>query len=65
MKFLDFLGKVLGGLWKFATNIITITLVSAIVIFGITIFMPENVETALEIFKKLLQIPWQTQNKGV
>lgn len=57
MKFLEFLGKVLGGLWKFTTNIITITLVSAIAIFVITIFMPENVETALEIFKKLLQIP--------
>lgn len=53
MKFLDLIAKVMGGLWKFVTNTFSICLVSAIAVFVIAIFMPDEVLQAIEIVKGL------------
>lgn len=37
--------------------VIFITFISVLATFFLTVFMPENVKIALEIFKNLLQIP--------
>ncbi len=57
MKFIEFIAKGIGCLWKFLSNIITISFIAVILLFGITVFIPQNVTNAIEIFKKLLQIP--------
>jgi hypothetical protein len=57
LTFLEFLTATIGGIWKFVSNIITIGFVAGIVIFIIAVFMPENMQNAIEIFKNLFQIP--------
>ena len=46
--------KAIGKLWKFATNTITICLIASIVLFGLSILMPDNALKAVEIIKGLI-----------
>lgn len=53
MKFLDLIAKAIGGLWKFVTTTFSLVLISAIAVFVIAIFMPDEVLQAIEIVKGL------------
>lgn len=56
MKFLEIIASAIGRVWSFATTIILISFISAIVFFGFTVFMPEQIINAVNIFKNLLKI---------
>lgn len=49
--------KILTMMVKFVLSIVFILLCSFLATFFLTVFMPENVLNAIEIFKNLLQIP--------
>lgn len=54
MKVLSALGLFICGLVKFCRNIFMISFLFVISIFILTVFMPENVLKAVEIFKNFL-----------
>ena len=58
MKIALFLLKTIRGLFY-------IGVISFIALFLISIFLPENVENAINIFKNLFQITWHLQINGV
>ena len=49
--------KILTALFNLLLFVIGIALISFVATFFLTIFMPENVQNAIQIFKNLLQIP--------
>lgn len=57
MKLLEILAKAIGTIWKFLSSTFTILLVFALIIFAFSIFIPENVQNSIEIFKNLFKIP--------
>lgn len=57
MKLLEILAKGIGVIWKFLSRTFTILLVFALIIFAFSIFIPENVQNSIEIFKNLFKIP--------
>lgn len=54
MKILSALGAFICGLVKFSKNIIMISFLFLISVFILTVFMPDNVLRAIEIFKNFL-----------
>lgn len=54
MKALETIAKVLKNLWKFLQVVILICLVSAVAVFILTIFMPDNVRQAIEIVRGII-----------
>ena len=57
MKFLSALANFLVEFVKLAKNVFVISFIAVLAVFFLTVFMPENVVSAIEIFKKLLKIP--------
>lgn len=53
MKFFSVLAGAISKIWKFCTSTITICLIAGLVLFCITIFMPDNTAKAIEIVTKL------------
>lgn len=53
MKIIELIAKGIGALFKFAFALVGITFLTAIVLFILTIFLPENVMFAVEIVKSL------------
>lgn len=49
--------KIFISLFKLIFFVVALFVVSIVVAFFLTVFFPENVLNALEIFKKLLKIP--------
>lgn len=54
MKFIEILAKGIGKIWNFCTSTITIALLSVVVLFVLTVIMPENMLNAIEIVKGLI-----------
>ena len=54
MKFLEIISGAIGKVWSFITTLILITFLSALVFFGLTVFMPEQVLNAIEIVTNLI-----------
>lgn len=54
MKLIDIISGAIGKVWSFITTIILITFLSALVFFGLTVFMPEQVLGAIEIVTNLI-----------
>lgn len=52
-----FIMKIFISLFKLIFFVVTLFVVSIVVTFFLTVFFPENVLNALEIFKNLLKIP--------
>lgn len=57
MKFLSFVGKLFVGVFDLCKRMVFISFLFAISVFILAVFMPENVQAAVNIFKNLLQIP--------
>lgn len=57
MKLLNCMLDFVVGLVKFCRNVFMILFFFLITIVILTIVMPNNVQTAIEIFKNLLKIP--------
>ena len=57
MKLLNCMLDFVVGIVKFCRNIFMISFLFLIAIVILTIVMPNNVQTAIEIFKNLLKIP--------
>lgn len=57
MKFINGIAGIFSRIFKVILNIFYILFLSVLAIFFITIFMPDNVVNAIEIFKNLLKIP--------
>jgi predicted MFS family arabinose efflux permease len=57
MKFLGIMGKVIVAIWKFATTIFTICIVGLIVVFALSIIMPDNITKAIESIKLIVYLP--------
>lgn len=55
MRVFEIIASGIGKVWSFATSIVTICLVGGIAVFGLTVFMPDNVVKAIEIFTSLLR----------
>jgi hypothetical protein len=53
MRLIELIASCIGKVWSFVFSLITICLVAVIMFFGITIFMPDNVVRAIEIFRSL------------
>lgn len=56
-KLFGAIGSFLCGTIKFCKNIVSLSFLFCLIVFILTVFMPENVKIALEIFKNLLKIP--------
>lgn len=54
MRLIEIIAGGIGKVWNFATSVATICLVGGMGIFGLTIFMPDNVLRAIEIVKILI-----------
>lgn len=54
MKFLELVTKGIGKVWRFVTSIVMVCLISAVVLFCIAVFMPDNVLKAIEIIKGIV-----------
>jgi predicted MFS family arabinose efflux permease len=54
MKFFSIIGKAIAKAWGFCTTIFKICLIASIVMFILTIFMPDNVMKAIEIVRGLI-----------
>ena len=57
VKLLESLLAFVVGFVKFSRNILLLSFVFLLGIFILTIFMPQNMLQAIEIFKNLLKIP--------
>lgn len=53
MKIISFIGRALRSVWRFSTRMVTICLISSLVLFGVTIFMPDNALKAIEIVRSI------------
>ena len=51
------IGSFFVGVFKFLRRIAFILILFFIAVFILTIFLPENVNLAIEIFKNILKIP--------
>ena len=51
MGVIQLIAKGIGKIWSFATTLILIALVVSLVVFGLTIFMPDAMMRALDIVK--------------
>lgn len=56
MKLIEIISNAIGKIWGFATTIILIAILSGISIFLITVFFPDQIMNAINIFKNLLKI---------
>ena len=56
MKLFSFIGKFIFNIFKFIKIITIVFFISCVATFFLTIFMPENVLQAIEIFKNILKI---------
>jgi ABC-type phosphate transport system auxiliary subunit len=54
MKIVEMIAKAINKVWNFISLIAIIGLISAVVLFGISVFMPDNVVKVIEIIKGLL-----------
>ena len=54
MKLIEIIAGGIGKVWSFIVALITIGLVGGIGLFGLTVFMPDNVLRAIEIIKNLI-----------
>lgn len=53
-SFLRVIVKAIGKIWNFATRILSVAVIAAFIFAILTIFMPDNVLRAVEIFKGLI-----------
>lgn len=53
-KFFGAIGRFLCGTIKFCKNIVSLSFLFCLIVFILTVFMPENVLNAINIFKNLL-----------
>ena len=54
MRLIELIAGGIGKVWSFATSIATICLVGGMALFGLTVFMPDNVLRAIEIVQNLI-----------
>lgn len=57
MKFFTTIGSFIVGLVKLCKNILFISFLFVLAVFILAIFFPQDVQTAINIFKNLLKIP--------
>lgn len=57
MKFIDGITGFFAKIFKFVLNIFHICFLAVLATFFLTVFIPDNVVNAIEIFKNLLKIP--------
>jgi predicted MFS family arabinose efflux permease len=52
--FFGVIARAIGKIWDFASRIVSLAVIAVLVIAVLTIFMPDNVLQAIEIFKGLI-----------
>lgn len=57
MKFWLAIGRFIIGLVKLTRNIIFISFLFLLSVFVVAMFLPQNVQSAINIFKNLFKIP--------
>lgn len=57
MKFWLAIGRFIIGLAKLTRNIIFISFLFLLSVFVVAMFLPQNVQSAINIFKNLFKIP--------
>ena len=54
MRLIELIAGGIGKVWSFLIALTTISLVCGVALFGLTVFMPDNVLRAIEIIKNLI-----------
>lgn len=54
MKFFELIAKGIGKVWDFCTRTITIVVLAVVVLFILTVIMPDNMLNAIELVKNLI-----------
>lgn len=54
MKLIEIIASAIGKIWSLCSIILVIALLAGIIIFGLTVFMPDNVLRAIDIIKGLI-----------
>lgn len=53
ISFLEYIAKGISSIWRFTTNIFTVTLFISFLFIILMVFMPNNVIKAIEIIKSI------------